>query len=127
MRYDFCRVERAVRWIRKINGGLALLAPDFLGGEKGICLMHRRARQCALLCDASAWSTAAGRMGRWRKRAPVAAKMAFPMAGATTVVPGSPRPTGASTLAMDSKSSAGTSPIRSGVYLVEFRAFPLPF
>src|SRR4051812_29571432 len=64
---------------------------------------------------ASAWSTADGRMGRWRKRTPDAAKIALPMAGATTVVPGSPRPTEASTLSMNSISSPGTSSMRNGV------------
>src|SRR6516162_9436500 len=82
-------------------------------------------RQCALLSDASASSTAAGRMGRWRKRTPIAAKMALPMAGATTIVPGSPRPTGASTLSMNSMSSSGTSPMRSGGAAVEIRVLHL--
>src|SRR5262245_55118353 len=78
-------------------------------------LEHRQTRQCPVFCDASASSTAAGRIGRWRNRPPVAAKMALPMAGATTVVPGSPRPTGCSVLSMNSMSSSGTSPMRSGV------------
>ena len=53
-------------------------------------------------------------MGKWRSRAPTAAKIALPMAGATTVVAGSPRPTGTSVLSMNSMSSSGTSPILRG-------------
>src|SRR5215469_10730888 len=63
----------------------------------------------------SACRTASGRIGRWRTRAPQAAKIAFPIAGATTVVAGSPRPTGASLLGISSTSISGTSPMRSGV------------
>jgi hypothetical protein len=42
-------------------------------------------------------------------------KIAFAMAGATTVVAGSPRPTGTSVLGMSSTSTSGTSPMRRGV------------
>jgi hypothetical protein len=58
----------------------------------------------------SACRIAAGRIGRCRTRAPVAAKIAFAMAGATGVVAGSPRPTGASLLGISSTSISGTSP-----------------
>jgi hypothetical protein len=54
-------------------------------------------------------------IGMWRNRIPVAAKMALSMAGATTVVPGAPRRTGAWALSMNSMSRSGTSPMRSGV------------
>src|SRR6516162_6804616 len=35
--------------------------------------------------------TASGRIGKWRRRAPTAANTAFPTAGPTTMVAGSPR------------------------------------
>lgn len=56
---------------------------------------------------ANALRTASIRIGMWRRRAPVAAKMALAMAGATTVAAGSPSPTAASALAMNSMRSRG--------------------
>ena len=59
-------------------------------------------------------NTAADLIGRWRNRIPVAAKMALPMAGATTVVP-TRRDRPGHPLSMNSMSRSGTSPMRSGV------------
>ncbi|MEY4782688.1 MAG: hypothetical protein RIR41_623 [Pseudomonadota bacterium] len=59
--------------------------------------------------------TAAAVIGICRRRAPTALKIALPMAGPTTVVAGSPRPTGASVLGTKLMSSSGTSARRSGV------------
>lgn len=50
-------------------------------------------------------------IGRWRRRAPVAANIALPIAGPTTVVAGSPSPTGTSVLSIKLISISGTSPI----------------
>ncbi len=55
---------------------------------------------CTQLFCVRAWSTAAGRMGKCRSRAPTAAKIALLIAGATTVV---------------AASNSGTSPMRNGV------------
>ena len=55
----------------------------------------------------------------------VAAKIAFPIAGATAVVAGSPSPTGASVLGRNSTSTSGTSPMRSERIGVEVRILRL--
>src|SRR5207248_1067490 len=66
---------------------------------------HARARTAA--------RTRSGSSGTWRTRAPVAAKMALLSAGATVVVPGSPRPVGYSVDGTMWISTSGTSSILS--------------
>jgi len=65
--------------------------------------------------DQIAAFTAAAVIGICRRRAPTALKTALPIAGPTTVVAGSPSPTGASVLSTKVMSSSGTSDRRSGV------------
>src|ERR1700722_8473113 len=96
---------------RRLHSASAETLPDLKGMRSGKVLIL-----AMIMVDYrgdSAANTASERMGRCRTRAPVAAKIAFPIAGATAVVAGSPSPTGVSVLGINSISISGVSPIRS--------------
>src|SRR5260370_11534271 len=62
--------------------------------------------------DACSYAKSSARIGRRRRRLPVAAKMALPTAGATTGKPGSPMPVGSSLLMTKCTSILGISLMR---------------